>query len=187
VRDALFIGVQIMKKLTKQELKSLANEIEALREKYLKRHDVLHHHLSRKYVKTQELYEQPKSVVDSLLRTVVDRLQKGYQMPTQQVGLLGKLQKMTTGTVKDVIKVIGDDQWDELTSTIRDAHAQLPHTEHLIKKIEQIGRDKFLNSKYYVPIDEVGSPRLRRVLQQYGVTITEMRMKEFILSQGGKL
>jgi len=100
-----------MKKLTKQELKSLANEIEALREKYLKRHDVLHHHLSRKYVKTQELYEQPKSVVDSLLRTVVDRLQKGYQMPTQQVGLLGKLQKMTTGTVKDVIKVIGDDQW----------------------------------------------------------------------------
>jgi len=54
----------------------------------------------------------------------------------------------------------------ELTSTIRDAHAQLPHTEQLIKKIEQIGRDKFLNSKYYVPIDEVGSPRLRRVLQQ---------------------
>jgi len=93
-------------------------------------------------------------------------------MPTQQVGLLGKLQKMTTGTVKDVIKVIGDDQWSELTSTIKKAHVGFSYADPLIEEIERIGRDKFLNSKYYVPIDEVGSPRLRRVLQQYGVTVT---------------
>jgi hypothetical protein len=166
------------KKLTKKQLKELARQIEELKDKYLKRHNVLRHHLAREYVRTQNLYEQPLSVVESTIRAVVNRLSMGYQMPHTQIGLLGQLSKLTAGSVKDVIKSVNEDAKKELIKYI--VRAKLGDTSDLVKEIDKVGWDKFLQSKYYLPVNEIDSPRLRAYYQQFGETLTETRMRAFL-------
>ena len=52
--------------------------------------------------------------------------------------------------------------------------------DSLVKEIDRIGWNKFFNSKYYIPITNVGSPRLARYLSTFGESPTLTRMREFI-------
>jgi hypothetical protein len=174
------------KKLSKRAKgRKLADEIEKLGERYLKRHRKLASMLKRKYVRSYELYEEPKEDVERIIRLMSKRLRMGIGLPKTRKGLITRLRKMTRQSIASLRQEIVQEQRDDYISSLVALGEDPEVVKQLTEEIEKIGWNKFLKSKYYLPLNNYGSPRLQRYLMQYGESPLITRMKDFINENKG--
>lgn len=169
------------KRMTKkQKGEKLAKEIEALGEKYLKRHRKLASMLKRQYVRSYELYEEPKEDVERVIKLMAQRLRMGKGLPKTRTTLIKRLKKMTRTSIASLKREVVLEQKQDYINALR----QLGEDENVIqefsKRLDEIGWNKFLKSKYYIPLNNFGSPRLQRYIMQFKESPIMTRMKEFI-------
>ena len=170
------------KKLSKRAKgRALAEEIEKLGARYLKRHRQLASMLRRKYVKTYELYEETPEDIDRIIRVMAKRLRMGIGLPKTRKGLLTRLRKMTRKSVASIRKEVVAQQREDYIAVLKELGDKQVDVDILVKRIDEIGWNKFLKSRYFIPIFNVGSPRLERYIMTFDESPTLTRMREFII------
>jgi hypothetical protein len=160
--------------------RKLADEIEALGERYLKRHMKLQSMLKRKYVRTNELYEESPQDIERIIRVMAKRLRMGVGLPKSRKGLMTRLRSLTRKSVSSIRQQVIAQQRGDYLNALQNMGDNPELIDSLVKEIDRIGWNNFFNSKYYIPITNVGSPRLARYLSTFGESPTLTRMREFI-------
>jgi hypothetical protein len=173
--------IMARKKLSKRAKgKKLATEIEALGERYLKLHKKLQSMLKRKYVRTNELYEESPEDIERIIRVMAKRFRMGVGLPKTRKGLLTRLRSLTRKSVASIKQQVVAQQREDYLNALRNMGDNPQLIDSLVQEIDRIGWNKFFKSSFYIPITNVGSPRLARYLSTFGESPTLTRMREFI-------
>jgi len=158
----------------------LATQIESLGKRYLQRHRKLASMLRRRYVKSDELYEEPVQDVERTINLVVQRLRSGVGLPKGRKMILQRLKKMTRKSVASIRAEVVQQQRDDYIDALRNLGEDQATIDALVKQIDKIGWNRFFKSDLFVPLGNYGSPRLLRYIQQYGESPLTTRLRQFI-------
>jgi hypothetical protein len=169
------------KKLSKRAKgKKLATEIEALGERYLKRHMKLQSMLKRKYVRTNELYEESPQDIERIIRVMAKRFRMGVGLPKTRKGLMTRLRSLTRKSVASIKQQVVAQQREDYLNALSNMGETPAMIDSLAKELDRIGWNKFFKSSFYIPITKIDSPRLQRYISNYGESPMISRMRDFI-------
>jgi hypothetical protein len=173
--------IMARKKLSKRAKgEKLATEIEALGERYLKRHMKLQSMLKRKYVRSNELYEESPQDIERIIRVMAKRLRMGVGLPKSRKGLMTRLRSLTRKSVASIKQQVVIQERDQYLDLLVRVGENPSNVDALAKELDRIGWNKFFKSSFYIPITKIDSPRLQRYISMYGESPMISRLREFV-------
>jgi hypothetical protein len=142
--------IMARKKLSKRvKGKKLATEIEALGERYLKRHMKLQSMLKRKYVRTNELYEESPQDIERIIRVMAKRFRMGVGLPKTRKGLLTRLRSLTRKSVASIKQQVVAQQREDYLNALRNMGDNPQLIDSLVQEIDRIGWNKFFKIDFH--------------------------------------